>query len=44
VRLLLIARFIDALEQDYLAAFPEEMPLFQKGMEQEVQRLIEFWR
>ena len=39
-RLFAIARFIDALEQDFLSAYPDQTPLFEDGMERELKRLL----
>jgi hypothetical protein len=39
-RLFAIARFIDALEQDFLSAYPDQPPLFKDSMEQELKRLF----
>jgi hypothetical protein len=39
-RLFAIARFIDALEQDFLSAYPDLPPLFKDGMERELKRQL----
>lgn len=39
-RLFAIARFIDALEQDFLSAYPDLPPLFKDSMEQELKHLL----
>ena len=44
-RLFAIARFLDALEQDFLSAYPDLPPLFKDGMERELKHqtaLMEF--
>lgn len=40
-RLFAIARFLDALEQDFLSAYPDQPPLFKDSMERELKRQIE---
>ena len=37
-RLLLIGEFFDALEKDYLAAFPDEEPVFKNGLKCELRK------
>lgn len=39
-RLFAIARFLDALEQDFLSAYPDLPPLFKDGMERELKHQI----
>jgi len=39
-RLFAIARFIDALEQDFLSAYPDLPPLFKDSMEQELKHQL----
>jgi hypothetical protein len=42
-RLQFYTRLFDALEHDFLDAFPEEEPIFKKGMEEELERLIKLF-
>jgi len=39
-RIRFYARLFDALERDYLSAYPTEGPIFEDGMEKELERLI----
>jgi hypothetical protein len=36
----LISQFFDALEREFLNAYPDEMPVFKDGVEKEIERLI----
>lgn len=39
-RIRFYARIFDALERDYLSAYPDEKYIFENGMEKELERLI----
>ena len=39
-RIRFYARLFDAMERDYLSAYPAEKPVFEEGMEKELERLI----
>lgn len=36
----LISQFFDALDSEFLNAYPDEMPVFKEGLEKEIERLI----
>ena len=36
----MVSQYVDCLERDYLSAYPDEHPIFQEGMEKEMERLI----
>jgi len=39
-RLLLLGRLFDALEYDFMAAYPESKPIFEEGAEKAIEKLF----
>ena len=40
-RLFKLGDFFDAVEQDYLKAFPDQKPIFKDGLRREIEKLYE---